>query len=133
MTKNYGQITEKVKAVKRRNYRTKTVISFICSRYRSLSNWNLKQKIHIKEELPPLNEANSVGQALCRFLRDKKVWQKLKEEALSERQQCVPYSFRQIYSYVDHNRQKNDGTYRAPKQISDAMGHSLDVHLASYA
>ena len=37
------------------------------------------------------------------------------------------------YSYIGHNRQKDDGTYRAPKQISDAMGHSLDVHLASYA
>lgn len=44
-----------------------------------------------------------------------------------------PISFRHRYSYVGHNRQKEDGTYRAPKQISDAMGHSLDVHLASYA
>ena len=96
-------------------------------------NWNLKERIYIKEELPPLNDANSVGQALGRFLRDKKVWQQLKEEALAERQQCVPYSFRHRYSYVGHNRQKEDGTYRAPKQISDAMGHSLDVHLASYA
>ena len=99
----------------------------------SAINWNLKQRIHIKEELPPLNDSNSVGQAVGRFLRDNKVWQQLKEEALAERQQCVPYSFRHRYSYVGHNRQKDDGTYRAPKQISDAMGHSLDVHLASYA
>ena len=96
-------------------------------------NWNLKQRIHIKEELPPLNDANSVGQAVGRFLRDKKVWQQIKEEALAERQQCVPYSFRHRYSYIGHNRQKDDGTYRAPKQIADAMGHSLDVHLASYS
>ena len=96
-------------------------------------NWNLKERIHLREELPPLNDANSVGQAVGRFLRDKKVWQQLKEEALAERQQCVPYSFRHRYSYIGHNRQKEDGTYRSPKQISDAMGHSLDVHLASYS
>ena len=57
----------------------------------------------------------------------------LKEEALSERQQCVPYSLRQRYSYVGHNRQKDDGTYRSPKKIAEAMGHTLDVHLTSYA
>ena len=53
-------------------------------------NWNLKQRIHLKEELPTLNDSNSVGQAVGRFLRDNKVWQQLKEEALAERQQCVP-------------------------------------------
>ena len=30
-------------------------------------------------------------------------------------------------------RKKSNGTYRAPKQIADAMGHTLDVHLKSYA
>ena len=52
---------------------------------------------------------------------------------LAERQQCVPFSFRHRYSYIGNNRQKDDGTYRAPKQIADAMDHSLDIHLASYA
>ena len=40
---------------------------------------------------------------------------------------------RHRYSYIGNNRQKDDGTYRAPKQIADAMGHSLDVHLGSYS
>ena len=96
-------------------------------------NWNLMQRIHIKEELPPLNDSGGVGQAVGRFLRDNKVWKELKQEALSEKQQLTPYSFRHRYAYVGHNRQKSDGTYRAPKQIADAMGHSLDVHLTSYA
>ena len=43
-------------------------------------NWNLKQRIHIKEELTHLNDANSIGQAICRFLRDKKVWQQQKKK-----------------------------------------------------
>ena len=94
---------------------------------------NLMKKIHIKEELPPLNDAGGIGQAVGRFLRDSKVWQQLKKEALAEKQQLVPYSLRHRYAYIGHNRAKADGTYRAPKQISDAMGHSLDVHLASYA
>ena len=96
-------------------------------------NWNLMQRVHIKEELPPLNDKGGIGQAIGRFLRDSKVWQQLKQEALAEKQQLVPYSLRHRYAYIGHNRQKADGTYRAPKQIADAMGHTLDVHLQSYA
>ena len=99
----------------------------------TLINWNLMQRVHIKEELPPLNDKGGIGQAVGRFLRDSKVWQQLKQEALAEKQQLVPYSLRHRYAYIGHNRQKADGTYRAPKQIADAMGHTLDVHLQSYA
>ncbi|WP_245151618.1 integrase [Prochlorococcus marinus] len=99
----------------------------------SKNNWNLMKKIHIKEELPTINDKGGAGQAVGRFLRDNKVWQQLKKEAEDERQQLTPYSFRHRYAYVGHNRQKDDGTYRAPKQIADAMGHSLDVHLSSYS
>ena len=99
----------------------------------TLINWNLMQRVHIKEELPPLNDKGGIGQAIGRFLRDSKVWQQLKQEALAEKQQLVPYSLRHRYAYIGHNRQKADGTYRAPKQIADAMGHTLDVHLQSYA
>ena len=99
----------------------------------TLINWNLMQRVHIKEELPPLNDKGGIGQAIGRFLRDSKVWQQLKQEALAEKQQLVPYSLRHRYAYIGHNRPKADGTYRAPKQIADAMGHTLDVHLQSYA
>ena len=50
-----------------------------------------------------------------------------------KKQQLTPYSFRHRYAYVGHNRQKSDGTYRAPKQIADAIGNSLDDHLGSYS
>ena len=83
----------------------------------SKNNWNLMKKIHIKG----------------RFLRDNKVWQQLRKEAEDERQQLTPYSFRHRYAYIGHNRQKDDGTYRSPKKIAEAMGHTLDVHLTSYA
>ena len=92
-----------------------------------------KKKIHIKEELPTINDKGGAGQAVGRFLRDNKVWQQLKKEAEDERQQLTPYSFRHRYAYVGHNRQKDDGTYRSPKKIAEAMGHTLDVHLTSYA
>ena len=59
-------------------------------------NWNLMKRIHIKEELPPLNDAGGVGQAVGRFLRDNKVWQELKLEALAEKQHLTPYSFRHL-------------------------------------
>ena len=92
------------------------------------------QRIHIREELPPLNDLGGVGQAVGRFLRDNQIWKDLKEEAIAEKQQLTPYSFRHRFAYVGHNRnEKVDGTYRAPKQIADAMGHTLDVHLKSYA
>ena len=96
-------------------------------------NWNLMQRIHIREELPPLNDLGGVGQAVGRFLRDNQIWKELKQEAINEKQQLTPYSFRHRFAYVGHNRKKPDGTYRAPKQIADAMGHTLDVHLKSYA
>ena len=54
-------------------------------------------------------------------------------EAIAEGLECVPYSFRHRYAYVAHNRINKNGTYRAPKQIADAMGHDLETHLKSYS
>ena len=61
-------------------------------------------KIHIKEELPPLNDLGGVGQAGGRFLRDNQIWKDLKEEAKTEKQRLTPYSFRHRFAYVGHNR-----------------------------
>ena len=55
------------------------------------------------------------------------------KEAEEEGQECTPYSFRHRYAYVSHNRINKNGTYRSPKQISDAMGHDLETHLKSYS
>ena len=61
------------------------------------------QRIHIREELPPLNDLGGVGQAVGRFLRDNQIWKDLKEEAIAEKQQLTPYSFRHRFAYVGHN------------------------------
>ncbi len=57
----------------------------------------------------------------------------LRSEAAKEKEELTPYSFRHRYAYYGHNRPQLDGSYRAPKQIADAMGHTLDTHLLSYA
>ena len=54
-------------------------------------------------------------------------------EAQKEKEELTPYSFRHRFAYYGHNRQQEDGTYRSPKQVADALGHSLDTHLLSYA
>ena len=98
----------------------------------SKNNWYLMKRIHIKEELPTINDKGGAGQAVGRFLRDNKVWRQLRKEAEDERQQLTPYSFRHRYAYIGHNRQKEDGSYRSPRKLAEAMGHSYHVHLKSY-
>ena len=49
-----------------------------------------------------------------------------------EKEELTPYSFRHRFAYYGHNWQQEDGTYRLPKQVADALGHSLDIHLLSY-
>ena len=48
-------------------------------------------------------------------------------EAEAEGEKSTPYSFRHRYSAAGHARGLQ------PKQIADAMGHSLEVHMSSYA
>jgi len=43
------------------------------------------------------------------------------------------FTINQKHAYYGHNRPKADGSYRAPKQVADAMGHTLDTHLLSYS
>ena len=37
------------------------------------------------------------------------------------------------FAYFGHNRPQEDGTYRAPKKIAEAMGHEYATHFLSYA
>lgn len=96
-------------------------------------NWNLVQRVHLGEELPPLGELRETGQRLHIYLKDKPVWHSIKAEAEAERQQATAYSFRHRYAYTAHNRPMASGQMRSPKQCADAIGHSLDVHLKNYA
>ena len=96
-------------------------------------NWNLRQRVHLREALPSLGGAGHAGEACGTYLRRQKAWQSLRQEVAMEGQKLVPYSFRHRYSYAAHTRSRADGSYRSPKQIADAMGHDLDTHLRSYS
>jgi len=96
-------------------------------------SWNLVQRVHLGEELPPLGEIRETGQRLYIYLKDKPVWQSIRAEAEAERQQATAYSFRHRYAYIAHSRPTSDGRMRGPKQCADAMGHSLEVHQKHYA
>ncbi len=56
----------------------------------------------------------------------------IKKEVSREKQELTPYSFRHRDAFYGHTRPRADGTYRAPKAVADALGHSLDTHLLSY-
>ena len=55
------------------------------------------------------------------------MWQSIAAEAEAEGEKLTPYSFRHRYSAAGHARGLQ------PKQMADAMGHSLEVHMGSYA
>lgn len=90
-------------------------------------DWNLVQRVHLKEELPPLGQPGHAAESLRTFLRRQPAWQSIAAEADAEGQELVPYSFRHRYSATGHARGLQ------PKQLADGMGHSLEVHMAAYA
>ena len=101
-------------------------------------NWHLKEQLYICEQegrsmLPPLGKEGNASAACKTYLSRRKVWEAIKKEIAKEKQELTPYSFRHRYAYYGHNRPKADGTFRAPKQVADALGHTLDVHMISYA
>jgi integrase len=51
----------------------------------------------------------------------------LRVEAAEVGEELTPYAFRHRYAKTSH------AAKLAPKDISDAMGHTLDTHLQSYA
>ena len=83
--------------------------------------------------LPPLGKEGGTTASLKTYLSQRKVWDAIKKEITKDKQELTPYSFRHRYAYYGHKRPKADGSYRAPKQVSDAMGHTLDTHLLSYS
>ncbi len=101
-------------------------------------NWNLKEQLCICEQegknlLPSLGEPGNAGDRCKSYLSRRKVWEAIRKEVARENQELTPYSFRHRYAYYGHNRPKVDGTYRAPKQVAEAMGHELDTHLLAYS
>ena len=96
-------------------------------------NYTLKARLAAGELLPPLGRIGRAGEAIRTYLRRQDIWKVLRAEAKKEKEELTPYSFRHRFAYYGHNRPQEDGNFRAAKQIADAMGHTLDTHLLSYA
>lgn len=89
--------------------------------------WNLLERVHIGEKLPPLGPEGKAGHAVRTYLNRRPVWNEIKEEAKAEYQVCTPYSFRHRYSAEGHARGG------VAKVLADGMGHVIETHLSSYA
>ena len=90
-------------------------------------DWKLQARLQVGVKLPPLNREGDGGQALNQYLRRRKVWMALRGEAERLGEQLTPYSFRHRYAKQMH-------AANVPiANISEAMGHTIDVHLKSYA
>ena len=93
----------------------------------SAIDWKLQARLQVGEKLPPLNREGDGGQALNQYLRRRKVWMTLRDEAEHQGEQLTPYSFRHRYAKGMH-------AANVPiANICEAMGHTIEVHLKSYA
>lgn len=90
-------------------------------------NWNLIGRLQLQEELPPLGPPGSGGDAANTYLKRQTIWKQLRAEAAAIGEVLVPYSLRHRYSYEGHR------LGIAAKDLSQAMGHSLECHLRTYA
>ena len=90
-------------------------------------NGDLQARLQVCEQLPPLNRDGDGGQALNQYLPRRKVWMALRVDAKQKGEQLTPYSFRHRYAKGMH-------AANIPiANISEAMGHTIEVHLKSYA
>ena len=93
----------------------------------SAIDWKLQGRLQVGEPLPPLNREGDGGQAMNQYLRRRNVWMSLREEAVHQGEQLTPYSFRHRYAKQSH------AARLAVAEIAEAMGHTIEVHLKSYA
>ena len=95
--------------------------------YGTVIDWRLQARLQVGEKLPPLNREGDGGQALNQYLRRRKVWMMLRDDAQHQGEQLTPYSFRYRYAKGMHSA-------NVPiANICEAMGHTIEVHLKSYA
>jgi integrase len=90
-------------------------------------NWNLLERLKAGEPLPSLGPAGKASHAMKTYLENKPTWIELKQEATQQGETLTYYSFRHRYSKVSH------GAGIPVVNIASAMGHTLEVHLQSYA
>ena len=91
------------------------------------ADWNLIGRLQLREELPPLGPPGRGGEAANTYLKRQRIWQQLRVEAATFGEVLVPYSLRHRYSCEGHR------LGIAAKDLSQAMGHSLECHLRAYA
>ena len=92
-----------------------------------VQDWKLEKRLKAGESLPPLGKEGKGSEALRTRLRNKAVWQSLKKEAEHIGEVLVPYTFRHRYAKASH------AAGFPVSNISAAMGHTVEVHLESYA
>ena len=93
----------------------------------SAIDWNLQARLQVGEKLPPLNREGDGAQALNIYLRRREVWNSIRAEVEHQGEQLTTYSFRHRYAKGMH-------AANVPiANISEAMGHTIEVHLGSYA
>ena len=90
-------------------------------------DWKLQARLQVGEKFPPLNRDGDGGQALNQTLRRRPVWMALRDDAEGQGEQLNPYSFRYRYAKQAH------AARLAIAEISEAMVHTIEVHLKSYA
>lgn len=93
----------------------------------SPQGWNLLARVKIREPLPPLGKPGKGGEALGTYLKRRATWQQLKADAEVAGEELTPYSFRHRYAKQSHAARLPVAT------IAQAMGHTIDTHLKSYA
>ncbi|MDA9661457.1 hypothetical protein N9T35_00590 [bacterium] len=77
--------------------------------------------------MPLLNREGDGAQASNIYLRRREVWNSIRVEVEHQDEQLTTYSFRHRYAKESH-------TKNLPvANIAEAMGHTIEVHLGSYA
>ncbi len=87
----------------------------------------MQARLEIGEELPPLQSDGDGAQTLNNYLRRREVRRTLKAEAVNTGEHLTAYSFRHRYAKASH------AANLPVANIADAMGHTIEVHLGSYA
>ena len=90
-------------------------------------DWKLQKRLEFGESLPPLASKGKAGEAIGKHLLKLTLWKSLRKEAENINEVLVPYTFRHRYAKQSH------AAGLPIKNIALAMGHSLEVHLVSYA
>ncbi len=72
-------------------------------------------------------QQSKAGEAVGTYLKRRAAWKQLKEEAKNQGEVLTAYSFRHRYAKASH-------ALGLPiANIAQAMGHTIEVHLTSYA